>query len=193
MLATAGNFNNDIGVPLTLLSLTPDYDFAVIELGANHIGEISYTTSLVKPDAALVNNLAAAHLEGFGSLEGVAKAKGEIFEGLAAGAAAVVNIDSMNEALWAPLLSDKQVVTFSATHADADFHAKALERDAVGCYRFVLVSPQGEAEVSLPIAGQHNVSNALAAAALTMSVSDISLEDVADGLTHTSHTGGRVA
>ncbi|WP_434358380.1 UDP-N-acetylmuramoyl-tripeptide--D-alanyl-D-alanine ligase [Parasalinivibrio latis] len=193
VLATAGNFNNDIGVPLTLLRLTPEYDFAVIELGANHIGEISYTTSLVKPDAALVNNLAAAHLEGFGSLEGVAKAKGEIFEGLASGAAAVVNLDSMNEALWAQLLSDKRVVTFSSTKTNADFHAKTLERDAGGCYRFVLVSPQGEAEVTLPIAGQHNVSNALAAAALTMSVSDISLEDVADGLTHTSHTGGRVA
>ncbi|GAB7201567.1 hypothetical protein OS12_30090 [Dickeya oryzae] len=79
VLYTAGNFNNDIGVPLTLFRLTPEHDYAVIELGANHIGEIAYTTAMVRPEAALVNNLAAAHLEGFGSLEGVAQAKGEIF------------------------------------------------------------------------------------------------------------------
>lgn len=78
VLYTAGNFNNDIGVPLTLLRLTPEYDFAVIELGANHVGEIAYTTDLSRPESALVNNLAAAHLEGFGSLAGVAQAKGEI-------------------------------------------------------------------------------------------------------------------
>ncbi|WP_036827133.1 Mur ligase family protein, partial [Photobacterium sanctipauli] len=82
VLATGGNFNNDIGVPLTLLRLQPEHEFAVIELGANHQGEIAYTTNLVKPQVALINNLAAAHLEGFGSLAGVAKAKGEIFEGL---------------------------------------------------------------------------------------------------------------
>ncbi|WP_459782845.1 Mur ligase family protein, partial [Photobacterium sp. R1] len=83
--------NNDIGVPLTLLRLTPAHEFAVIELGANHEKEIAYTSALVQPDAALVNNLAAAHLEGFGSLEGVARAKGEIFEGLIAGGTAVFN------------------------------------------------------------------------------------------------------
>ncbi|WP_442975917.1 Mur ligase family protein, partial [Salmonella enterica] len=81
-LYTAGNLNNDIGVPMTLLRLTPEYDYAVIELGANHQGEIAWTVSLTRPEAALVNNLAAAHLEGFGSLAGVAKAKGEIFSGL---------------------------------------------------------------------------------------------------------------
>lgn len=79
VLYTAGNFNNDIGVPLTLLRLTPEHDFAVIELGANHVGEIAYTTDLSRPESALVNNLSAAHLEGFGSLAGVAQAKGEIF------------------------------------------------------------------------------------------------------------------
>lgn len=81
-LYTAGNFNNDIGVPITLLRLNHDYDYAVIELGANHQGEIAWTVSLTRPEAALVNNLAAAHLEGFGSLAGVAKAKGEIYTGL---------------------------------------------------------------------------------------------------------------
>ncbi|MFZ6044136.1 Mur ligase family protein, partial [Vibrio natriegens] len=94
VLATGGNFNNDIGVPLTLLRLEPQHEYAVIELGANHQGEIAYTTDLVKPQVALINNLAAAHLEGFGSLQGVAKAKGEIFQGLATGEAgtAIINL-----------------------------------------------------------------------------------------------------
>ena len=82
VLFTHGNFNNDIGVPLTLLRLTEQHKFAVIELGANHIGEIAYTTALAQPDVALVNNVAAAHLEGFGSLDGVATAKGEIYRAL---------------------------------------------------------------------------------------------------------------
>jgi UDP-N-acetylmuramyl pentapeptide synthase len=80
-LYTTGNLNNDFGVPMTLLRLTPEHRYAVIEMGANHQGEISYTTQLVKPDVALVNNLAAAHLEGFGSIAGVAKAKGKSFKG----------------------------------------------------------------------------------------------------------------
>ncbi|MEO3956546.1 Mur ligase family protein, partial [Chromobacterium piscinae] len=83
-LYTAGNLNNDFGVPMTLLRLTEQHQYAVIELGANHQGEIAYTTELTRPESALVNNLAAAHLEGFGSLAGVAKAKGEIFNGLPA-------------------------------------------------------------------------------------------------------------
>ncbi|PVF14222.1 UDP-N-acetylmuramoyl-tripeptide--D-alanyl-D-alanine ligase, partial [Yersinia pestis] len=93
VLYTAGNFNNDIGVPLTLLRLTAEHDFAVIELGANHVGEIAYTTDLSRPESALVNNLAAAHLEGFGSLAGVAQAKGEIFAGLPANGTAIINAD----------------------------------------------------------------------------------------------------
>ena len=107
VLATAGNFNNDIGVPLTLLRLEPNHEFAVIELGANNRQEISYTTSLVKPQVALINNLAEAHLEGFGSLLGVAKAKGEIFEGLASlaetvggKATAIINLDSNVRGFW---------------------------------------------------------------------------------------------
>ena len=94
VLYTAGNFNNDIGVPLTLLRSQPEDDFAVIELGANHVGEIAYTTQLVRPDVALVNNVAAAHLEGFGSMDGVKRAKGEIYQGLKPGSVAIVNLDS---------------------------------------------------------------------------------------------------
>ena len=84
VLYTFGNLNNDLGVPMTLLRLTPKHKYAVVELGANHIGEIAYTTAIAQPDACLVNNVAAAHLEGFGSLAGVAQAKGEIYRGLKA-------------------------------------------------------------------------------------------------------------
>jgi len=91
VLFTNGNFNNDIGVPLTLLRLTEQHKFAVIELGANHQGEIDYTTHLAQPEAALVNNVAAAHLEGFGSIEGVARAKGEIYRGLTQNGVAIIN------------------------------------------------------------------------------------------------------
>ena len=99
-LYTAGNLNNDIGVPMTLLRLTPSHQYAVIELGANHQGEIAWTVGLTRPEAALVNNLAAAHLEGFGSLAGVAKAKGEIFSGLSQNGTAILNADNNDWLNW---------------------------------------------------------------------------------------------
>ena len=100
VLFTNGNFNNDIGVPLTLLRLTEQHKFAVIELGANHQGEIDYTTQLAQPEAALVNNVAAAHLEGFGSIEGVARAKGEIYRGLTPNGMAIINSEHNYIELW---------------------------------------------------------------------------------------------
>ncbi|PSB91113.1 UDP-N-acetylmuramoyl-tripeptide--D-alanyl-D-alanine ligase [Photobacterium damselae subsp. damselae] len=191
VLATAGNFNNDIGAPLTLLRLTPEYQYAVIELGANHLGEISYTTNLVKPDVALINNLAAAHLEGFGSLKGVAKAKGEIFEGLAKGATAVINLASNDHELWAPLLADKNVITFSSEE-QADFFASDIELDSDGYPHFELHSPQGSVAIHLSQLGLHNVSNALAAAALT-SVLGATLAEIKQGLETATNVKGRVA
>ncbi|PLR29024.1 Mur ligase family protein, partial [Chimaeribacter arupi] len=122
VLFTQGNFNNDIGVPLTLLRLEPQHDFAVVEMGANHIGEIAYTTALVQPETALVNNLAAAHLEGFGSLAGVAKAKGEIFDGLPPEGVAILNADSNDWPHWQTALAGKTVWRFSPqAAADVDF------------------------------------------------------------------------
>ena len=100
VLFTNGNFNNDIGVPLTLLRSTEQHKFAVIELGANHQGEIDYTTQLAQPEAALVNNVAAAHLEGFGSIEGVARAKGEIYRGLTPNGMAIINSEHNYIELW---------------------------------------------------------------------------------------------
>ncbi len=149
VLFTAGNFNNDIGVPLTLLRSQEDDDYAVIELGANHIGEIAYTTRLVKPQIALVNNVAAAHLEGFGSIDGVKQAKGEIYQGLAAGDVAVVNLDSNGGEAWQSVLADKKVVTFSAHDPNADFYASDVHLNEEGQARFVLHTPKQALPISL--------------------------------------------
>lgn len=177
VLATAGNFNNDIGVPLTLLRLTAAHDFAVIELGANHQNEIAYTTNLVKPQTALVNNLAAAHLEGFGSLAGVAKAKGEIFEGLPTGGVAIVNLDSHDLPNWRENLTEQRLLTFSTSNSEADFFANDIIVNSDGRACFTMRTPEGTASVILTLAGVHNVSNALAAAALSYTLG-ASLDDI---------------
>ncbi|EKO3516417.1 UDP-N-acetylmuramoyl-tripeptide--D-alanyl-D-alanine ligase [Vibrio fluvialis] len=191
VLFTAGNFNNDIGVPLTLLRSTPQDDYAVIELGANHIGEIAYTTALVKPDVALVNNVAAAHLEGFGSIDGVKRAKGEIYQGLSVGKTAVVNLDSQGGELWQTVLADKCVKTFSVTEHSADFYPRDIVLNAAGEASFVLVTPIGEVAVKLGIIGKHNVGNALAASALAIEMG-ATLADIQHGLAHLSKVKGRV-
>lgn len=167
VLATQGNLNNEIGVPLTLLRLTPEHQFAVLELGANHPGEIAWTTSLARPDVALINNVAAAHLEGFGSLQGVALAKSEIFTGLVDQGVAVVNADSEFYSHWRADL-EPNLISFGLENRRADVLARDIERDALGCHRFTLVTPLGEMDVHLPIPGRHNISNALAATAATL-------------------------
>ncbi len=191
VLATAGNFNNDIGVPLTLLRSQANDDYAVIELGANHQGEIAYTTQLVQPQIALVNNVAAAHLEGFGSLEGVAKAKGEIFQGLPTGGVAVINLDSNGLAQWQSVLADKKVVTISTQQANADYFAADMTVNSQGQAQFILLSPLGEARVHLPMIGLHNVSNALAAAAMA-AAGGASLDEIVTGLERATNVKGRV-
>jgi UDP-N-acetylmuramoyl-tripeptide--D-alanyl-D-alanine ligase len=127
VLATAGNFNNDIGLPLTLLKLGSQHRYAVIEMGMNHPGEIAYLTRLARPDVALVNNAQPAHLEGLGSVEAVARAKGEIFEGLAADGTAVINADDPHAALWRELAGERRVLTFGieANGVGADSCAQA--------------------------------------------------------------------
>ncbi|NIH15457.1 UDP-N-acetylmuramoyl-tripeptide--D-alanyl-D-alanine ligase [Serratia symbiotica] len=191
VLYTAGNFNNDIGVPLTLLRLQPQHDFAVIELGANHIGEIAYTSALARPQAALINNLAAAHLEGFGSLEGVAQAKGEIFTGLPADGVAIINADNNDWPHWQSMLSGKTVRCFSPqASAGVEFFASEVRGDGNGT-QFQLHSPFGSAEIVLPLPGRHNVANALAAAALAMSVG-ASLKSVRQGLSQLQAVPGRM-
>ncbi len=191
VLFTAGNFNNDIGVPLTLLRSTKQDDYAVIELGANHIGEIAYTTELVKPNVALVNNVAAAHLEGFGSIDGVKQAKGEIYQGLQAASTAIINLESNGGELWQQVLADKSVKTFSTEDSRADFYAQNITIDTSGKAQFVMSTPLGSIDIVLNIVGKHNVSNALAAAALASEMG-ASLADIQYGLGHLPKVKGRV-
>ncbi len=190
VLATAGNFNNDIGVPLTLLRLEPQHKFAVIELGANHLGEIAYTSAMVKPDVALITNVAAAHIEGFGDLFGVARAKGEIYTGLSDGALAIVPMDSEFHQYWLQRLSHLKVQGFSAQR-DTDFTAENVVLDSQGCAGFELVSPYGRTFIQLVIPGKHNVANALAAAAAALALG-ASLQDVQLGLASMKPVKGRI-
>lgn len=189
VLATQGNFNNDIGVPLTLLRLTAEHRYAVLELGANHQGEIAYTTSLAKPDVAIITNVAPSHLEGFGDVYGVARAKGEIFNGLAGNGLAIVPADSEYRDYWLRRLTDMSVQQFSANQS-ADYSARDIVLDAQGCAGFVLQSPSGNVNVNLTIPGKHNVANALAAAAACVAVG-ASLQDVAQGLAQMQAVKGR--
>ena len=187
-LYTQGNYNNDIGVPLTLLRLTKEDQFAVIELGANHIGEIAYTTQLVHPQTALINNIAEAHIEGFGSLEGVATAKGEIFEGLTKDGIAIINLDSCSDK-WFEQLTDKTVWTFSLENPLANFYASHIKMADVTTFK--LHTPFGECEIQLPLIGLHNVSNAIAASALAISVG-ASLDRIQQGLSTLKPVKGRL-
>ena len=169
VLATEGNLNNDIGLPLTLLKLRQGHRFAVAEMGMNHTGEIAYLTRMAQPSVTLINNAQPAHLEGLGSVEAVARAKGEIFQGLGAGGTAVFNADDAYAPLWAELASKHRILTFGLTHS-ADVVATYAPEQSGSQIR--LITPQGECEVRLSVAGEHNVRNALAAstAALAMGV-----------------------
>lgn len=186
VLFTNGNFNNDIGVPLTLLRLTEQHKFAVIELGANHQGEIDYTTHLAQPEAALVNNVAAAHLEGFGSIEGVARAKGEIYRGLTPNGMAIINSEHNYIELWQKEIGSHAIQYFNG----GDYKAENVEHSPNGS-TFMLVSPKGSIEINLPYLGEHNVKNALAATALAMNVG-ASLTDVKAGIEYRSQVKGRL-
>ena len=190
VLATKGNFNNDIGVPLTLLRLEPQHRFAVIELGANHIGEIAYTTAMTKPDVAVVCNVAAAHLEGFGSLQGVAQAKGEIYDGLKEDGIAIVNCDSDFSQYWLDKLATRNIKCFSSSEK-LDIWAEDISLDAQARASFTLCTKQHSVPVKLALPGKHNISNALIAAALT-SEFDVSLKDIASALATMGEVKGRV-
>ena len=189
-LYTAGNLNNDIGVPMTLLRLTKAHQFAVIELGANHQGEIAWTVGLTRPEAALVNNLAAAHLEGFGSLAGVAKAKGEIYTGLSENGIAIMNADNNDWLNWQSVIGNRKVWRFSPNAANSDFTATNIHVTSHGT-EFTLQTPNGSMDVLLPLPGRHNIANALAATALAMAVG-ADLQAVKTGLASLTSVPGRL-
>jgi len=192
VLFTAGNFNNEIGVPLTLLRLTEGDEYGVFELGANHSGEIDHTSSLVRPQVALVNNVGSAHLEGFGSLDGVAQAKAEIFNHLAQDGTAIINADdTFAEVMSQRSIGRKQLRFSREINVDADVTATAIVADTHGCYQFMLgFDGQGEM-VQLPLAGIHQVSNALAAASMSIALG-LSLAEIARGFALLKPVKGRM-
>jgi UDP-N-acetylmuramoyl-tripeptide--D-alanyl-D-alanine ligase len=187
-LATQGNLNNDIGMPLTLLRLNFGHEAAVIEMGANHPGEIEYLTKLTKPDVALITNAGPAHLEGFGSIEGVARAKGEIYGGLTTSGTAVINNDDKYADYWRSICQHLNVVTFGL-NSNADIYAK-FESDGVST-DIDMQTPQGQVHIHLPLPGRHNVMNALAATAACLSV-QLPLTAIKQGLESLHNVKGRL-
>ena len=161
VLATQGNLNNDIGVPQMLLRLRKQHQYAVIEMGMNHVGEISYLTQLTKPDIAVITNAGAAHIEGLGSVETVAQAKGEIFEGLDQQGTAVINADDVYAPLWRQLAGNRRIVDFGFNSA-AQIRAECDVSASVS--KMNLILPKSVVQVNLHAPGVHNVRNALAAA-----------------------------
>lgn len=186
-LVTRGNLNNDIGMPLTLSGLSDRHSYAVIELGANHPGEIAYLADIARPTVALINNAAPAHLEGFGDLDGVARAKGELFERLSDDGVCIVNADDNYAGLWLSLAGSRKVIRFGLAE-DADVHA-TWRGDVTGS-DVSLQTPSGNVEFRLPLPGRHNVMNALAASAASIALG-LSVDVIARGLSDMHTVAGR--
>lgn len=185
VLATEGNLNNNIGLPLNLVRLNQQHRYAVLEMGMNHFGEIDYLTYLAKPSVAIINNAAEAHLEGLNDVAGVAKAKGEIFSGLSANGCAILNRDDAHFDYWRGLVDGKKYLTFGLNHP-ADVTATIAANNQI-----TLKTPQGETTFTLPLLGRHNVMNALAATAAALAVG-IDLVTIRKGLENIKPAPGRM-
>lgn len=190
-LATEGNFNNEIGVPLTLLRLSPACEFAVVEMGAARRGDIAWLCQLGRPTVALLLNAMPAHLEGFGSVEEVAAAKGEIFDDLDAGAIAVINADQPWADQWRERAAPASIVDFSIDGAAA-ITASEIHVCDVDAVTFTAHTPVGDLPVELNLPGRHNVANALAAIAIGLAC-DLRLEEIGEGLASLQPVSGRLA
>ncbi len=188
VLATEGNLNNDIGLPLTLLKLQSHHRFAVAEMGMSNPGEIDYLTHLAHPSVAVVNNAHPAHLLGMGNVEAIAREKGSIFNGLGPTGIAVFNADDTFAPLWKSLAGSNKTLTFGLKHAadiSADYQLKA------DCSQLTIKTASGSISVSIGVPGTHNISNALAATAAALAMG-ISLPDVAAGLAAFAGVKGRL-
>ncbi len=188
-LATHGNLNNEIGVPLMLARIEKEHRFAVIEMGANHAGEIAYLAKLACPNIVVITNAAEAHLEGFGSVRGVSRAKGEILQNAERPETAVLNADDPYLDYWSSLVADVRKITFGLNES-ADVRATEIVT-GVEQSQFRLQLPDETVEVRLPLAGIHNVRNACAAAAVAYSLG-ISARSIRKALQGVSPIGGRL-
>ena len=187
--ANPGNRNNEIGLPLAVLGAPDDARFAIYEMGAGKPGDIAYLTAIVRPDIALVNNIAPAHLERMGSLLGIADTKAAIYDALPADGVAVINADDAFAPYFAERAHGRRLIRFGL-EASADVSARDIA-GAADSSRFVLVTPQGETAIALAMPGRHNVSNALAAAALALGAG-VTLDLIASGLAAARPVAGRL-
>jgi UDP-N-acetylmuramoyl-tripeptide--D-alanyl-D-alanine ligase len=189
-LATLGNLNNEIGVPLTLLGLRHEHQYGVFELGANHKGEIAYTSGLVRPHAAVIVNVGTAHLEGFGSRQGIAEAKGEIYDGLATGGTAIINLDDDFAGYWQERCAGRKVLGISVKR-EADIWADEIQQGPQRAYAFTLHIGEESTPVQLQLLGRHCVANAVCAAALAHACG-VPLRKIRAGLEKTTPVKGRM-
>jgi UDP-N-acetylmuramoyl-tripeptide--D-alanyl-D-alanine ligase len=185
----AGNYNNELGLPLTLLAMPQDTQFAVLEMGAGKPGDIAYLAAIARPDIGLVNTIAPAHLERMGSVEGVAETKGALYQALPVDGVAIINADDAFASFFAGLAGTRRQLRFGLDHK-ADIGADILDQRVDGSH-FVLSTPQGDAEVQLPLAGRHNIANALAAAAIALAL-EVPLDTIVEGLEQVPGVAGRL-
>lgn len=188
VLATEGNLNNDIGVPQMLLRLRAHHRYAVIEMGMNHLGEIAYLTSMAKPTVAVITNAGAAHIEGLGSVESVARAKAEIFAGLDPCGIAIINADDQYAPLWRESAGSHRIIDFGLRENASVCASYQVDRLA---NRLQLKLPAGIVKVTLQAPGVHNVYNALAASAAAIALG-IDKESIAAGLESFKGVQGRM-
>lgn len=188
--ASIGNFNNELGVPLNILNLPKDCQYAIFELGASQAGDIAYTAAMVKPDIALINNIGPAHLSGFGSIDGVARAKGEIYQSLAPTGIAVINADDMYANSWQEAIGDRMVYRFSSEHP-TDVWASEIVDQANGYYQFKLHYQEHCSAIMLRVPGRHQVQNALAAATMAYAAG-VDTQQIKQGLEKFTGVKGRM-
>lgn len=189
-LATKGNLNNEIGVPLTLLDISEQHRFAIVEMGAAKAGDISYLCDIARPDISVLLNAMPAHLSGFGSVEGVAEAKGEIFSKLDVGNTAVINCDSPFSETWRRNAGSAQIIDFGFT-SEAMVSASQLRPVAAGGMEFQLHTPAASRPVEFGLLGRHNVMNALAAVAAALAA-EIDIDTICEGLASVEAVPGRL-
>ncbi|MEC8444251.1 MAG: UDP-N-acetylmuramoyl-tripeptide--D-alanyl-D-alanine ligase, partial [Pseudomonadota bacterium] len=188
-LITQGNLNNHIGAPLTLLSLEPEHQAAMIELGASGLGEIEYTARLARPQVGILTNVVPAHLEGFGSVDNIARTKGEIIDCTDLNGTVILNVDDVYFPQWQARAGQRRITTFGFSDT-ADVRAINIEETVSGC-RFTCVSPEFTADISLALPGRHNVRNALAVIAAAQAL-NLSQSAIVTGLESARPVAGRL-
>ena len=186
---SAGNYNNELGLPLSLLAMPQDTEYAVFEMGAGKPGDIEYLAAIARPDIGLVTLIAPAHLARMGSIEGVAETKGALYRALPVDGVAIINADDSFASFFAGLVGARTILRYGLDHP-ADIGADIIEQRLDGS-RFVLRTPHGDAEVALPLPGRHNIANALAAAAIALAL-DVPLAIIVSGLEQVPGVAGRL-